>query len=170
MSSSFTRRSTVKAAAVAAGAVVVLGLGAAGATAHSDSTEELEVGGRPLSAALNGANEVNAAGAPNQGDLDANGAAKVTVNPGQNTLCVSLQVTGTDVIRGAHIHDQVAGKNGPVVVELLPAGQTFSTSFERCVTVERGLLDEIRKNPAEYYVNLHNAEFRAGAVRGQLSK
>ena len=167
MTLSSPRRATKQVFAAVAGAVLVIGLGAAGATADSTSADDA---GRPLSAVLSGANEVNEAGAPNQGDLNGNGSAKVTVNPGQNTLCVSLEVTGTDVIRGAHIHDAVAGQNGPIVVNLLPEGQTFSTSFERCVTVERGLLDEIRKNPAEYYVNLHNAEFPAGAVRGQLSK
>jgi hypothetical protein len=32
------------------------------------------------------------------------------------------------------------------------------------------LAKDILKDPADYYVNVHNAEYPAGALRGQLSK
>jgi hypothetical protein len=32
------------------------------------------------------------------------------------------------------------------------------------------VVTDLLANPAGYYVNVHNAEFRAGAIRGQLSK
>jgi hypothetical protein len=32
------------------------------------------------------------------------------------------------------------------------------------------LAKDILKNPADYYVNVHNEEYEAGALRGQLSK
>jgi hypothetical protein len=38
------------------------------------------------------------------------------------------------------------------------------------VEVDRAEAKEILKNPADYYVNVHNAEFPLGALRGQLSK
>jgi hypothetical protein len=38
------------------------------------------------------------------------------------------------------------------------------------VEVDRELALAILKHPADYYVNVHNAEFPAGAARGQLSK
>jgi hypothetical protein len=39
-----------------------------------------------------------------------------------------------------------------------------------CVEVDRELIKEIIQNPGDYYVNVHNADFGPGAVRGQLAK
>ena len=40
--------------------------------------------------------------------------------------------------------------------------------IEGCVPAAPALLEQIAANPAGYYVNLHNARFPAGAIRGQL--
>jgi hypothetical protein len=34
--------------------------------------------------------------------------------------------------------------------------------------VDSDLIKAIQANPSNYYVNVHNAEYSAGAVRGQL--
>jgi hypothetical protein len=36
--------------------------------------------------------------------------------------------------------------------------------------VSRQLIKELRKSPDQFYVNVHNADFPPGALRGQLSK
>jgi hypothetical protein len=67
----------------------------------------------------------------------------------------------------AHIHEAPAGQAGPVVVGLMPPTNGAASG---CVSVARELARDILMNPANYYVNVHNAEFPAGALRGQLSK
>ena len=76
-------------------------------------------------------------------------------------------MSGIAPATAAHIHEAPAGQAGPVVVPL--AAPTDGTS-SGCVTLEREELKEIAKNPDDYYVNVHNAEFPAGALRGQLGK
>ena len=39
-----------------------------------------------------------------------------------------------------------------------------------CAKADAAVVKDILQTPAGYYVNVHNAEFPAGAVRGQLSK
>lgn len=41
---------------------------------------------------------------------------------------------------------------------------------EGCVEAAADLLERIVADPESFYVNLHNAEFPAGAIRGQLAK
>jgi hypothetical protein len=118
-------------------------------------------GGRPFDTALLGANEV-----PGPGDPDGSGAAAVTVNPGQEEACFTLTVSDVEPILAAHIHRGTADVAGPVVVDLAP---TFvDGTATGCVTVERGLAREILRDPDGFYVNVHNASFPAGALRGQL--
>ena len=119
-------------------------------------------GGRPLATTLTGAEEV-----PGPGDPDGSGEAFVTLNPGQQQVCFQLSVSGIAPATAAHIHVGPVGVAGPVVVGLAPPTAGFSSG---CVSADRALINDILRNPEEYYVNVHNAEFPAGALRGQLSK
>jgi hypothetical protein len=38
-----------------------------------------------------------------------------------------------------------------------------------CDVIDDALLDEIRTNPAGFYVNIHTADFQNGAIRGQVA-
>jgi CHRD domain len=123
--------------------------------------------GRPLSTDLSGAEE-----APGPGDADATGAADLTLNQGQGEVCFDLswaQIDGTVV--AAHIHEAPAGVPGPIVVPLFEGALAGTDSASDCVDVEKSLVKDIRKHPADYYVNVHSTPgFEAGAIRGQLSK
>jgi CHRD domain len=118
--------------------------------------------GRPLSTTLTGAAEI-----PGPGDPDGSGTATLTVNPGLGQICYELTVSGIAPATAAHIHVGAAGVAGPVVVPLAPPTDGTSSG---CAEVSRELALAILKSPSDYYVNVHNAEFPAGAVRGQLSK
>lgn len=118
--------------------------------------------GRPFFTTLTGAAEV-----PGPGDPDGSGTAFLTLNQGQGEICFELTATGIEPATAAHIHVGTADVAGPVVVPLAPP---TSGSSSGCVSVDPVLIKEIRQFPENYYVNVHNAEFPAGAVRGQLSK
>jgi len=120
----------------------------------------LAQGGKPLSADLEGANEV-----PILGDPNGTGHATIRVNSGQGTVCYDITVANVDPIRAAHIHIGAAGVPGGIVVELPPVGGVLSG----CTTgVDRDLIKAIRSDPEAYYINVHNVPFPAGAARGQL--
>jgi hypothetical protein len=52
----------------------------------------------------------------------------------------------------------------------LPLTPPTTGSSEACVSAAQELVQAIIQNPENYYVNVHNAPFPGGAVRGQLSK
>ena len=129
----------------------------------------VSAGGRPFSTTLTGEAEVTAAGVPNQGDLDGEGTAHITLNQGQGEVCFELNVSGITLPAiGAHIHVGASTTTGPVVVGLTPPDADGHSSG--CVSADPDLIKAIRQNPENYYVNVHTTDFMPGAVRGQLSK
>ena len=119
-------------------------------------------GGRKLMTSLSGATEV-----PGPGDVDGTGMFNAKVNPGQTKVCYTLSVAKIATATMAHIHRGAAGVAGPVVVALKAPASGKSSA---CAMVTRELAKELLTNPAGFYVNVHNAAFPAGAVRGQLMK
>jgi hypothetical protein len=84
------------------------------------------------------------------------------------TVCVGLTVNGIGQASAAHIHRGGPDVAGPIVVDLgAPNAQGWSDS---CSVMEQALATEILGNPTGFYVNVHTAEFPAGAVRGQLAR
>lgn len=113
-------------------------------------------GGARRVTTLSGAEEVPPA------DPDGSGFARITLNYGQGQVCWEVSYEGIVAPGAAHIHSAPAGVNGPVVVPLSPIN--FG-----CAAVDQGLIKAIIQNPEMYYVNVHNADFPGGAIRGQLS-
>lgn len=113
------------------------------------------------------ANMTGAQEAPGPGDPDGSGQATIKINYGQGTLCWEIKVTGITLpATAAHIHDAPVGVPGPVFVGLSAPGSKGASSG--CASVDRTLLKAILDDPAGFYVNVHNADFPPGAVRGQL--
>lgn len=134
--------------------IFILGVAAGPATAAD--------GGRPFTTTMTGAQEV-----PNPGDPDGSGTASITLNQGEGIVCWELTVTGIAPATAAHIHRGAAGVPGGVVVPLSPPTNGSSSG---CASANPDLIKEIRKFPDRFYVNVHNAEYPAGALRGQLGK
>jgi len=117
---------------------------------------------RKVKATLSGAAEI-----PGPGDSDGTGTVTFMLNAGKNQICYELAVSNIGTATAAHIHSGGKDVAGPVVFMMTAPA---SGSSKDCGTLEREKILEILKSPGDYYVNVHNAEFPDGAVRGQLSK
>lgn len=115
---------------------------------------------RPLFTTLSGAAEV-----PGPGDPDGSGIAVLQVRPDAERICYTLNVKRVAPATAAHVHIGEAGTAGPVVIGLVPP---TDGSTRACTTADSSLLVAIVENPELYYINVHNGEYPAGAVRGQL--
>jgi hypothetical protein len=96
-----------------------------------------------------------------RGDPDGSGTAEVKINGTQ--VCWEIHATKVATLLAAHIHKGRPGVAGPVVV---PFGKTFKS--KGCTTAASSLTTAILRNPGAYYVNVHNAKYPGGALRGQL--
>ena len=131
-------------------------------------------GGRKFSTPMSGAEEFG--GSPpalGAGDPDGSATGSITVNVGQDRVCWEFtNVTNVAPVNRGHIHKAPAGANGGIVVDFFNVAAGTQGPLTGCTTTPLGkdLLTDIIQNPSAYYLNLHNADFPAGAVRGQLEK
>jgi hypothetical protein len=122
----------------------------------------------PLFAVLLGGNEISSeTGEAGAGDLNGRGSATVLLRG--TTVCFGITVNGIGTPTLAHIHNELPGKNGPIVVNLVPPTTGNPGASSGCVeNVDAGLVGDILRRSSAYYVNIHNEQFPAGALRGQL--
>jgi len=106
-------------------------------------------------------------GSPKPGDTDGSGSAEVNFEDAANRVCYNLTVSNIAPATMAHIHRGAAGASGPPVVTLEAPAKGMSKG---CVDSSKAVIDEIKANPAGFYVNVHNADFPGGAIRGQLAQ
>jgi hypothetical protein len=96
-----------------------------------------------------------------KGDPDGSGTAEVKING--TSVCWEIKVAKVGTIVAAHIHKGNAGVSGPVVV---PFGKTYKS--KACTSTTAAIAAAIKRSPGAYYVNVHNAKYPGGALRGQL--
>ena len=123
-------------------------------------------GERAFFAVMSGAKEVDESGDPGAGDPNGRGSFSATLDG--RTLCYGIQVKNIGDPIAAHIH--VGGRRtaGPVTQTLVHPEDGDPGSSSECVRLSRSLARQLRENPRRFYVNVHNVEYGAGAVRGQL--
>jgi hypothetical protein len=151
-----------------------LGVAVAGLAVIATVSPAVALGrGRPLSADLSGAAEV-----PGPGDPDGFGRADIRINAARGEVCYELAVKRITPSTSAAIHAAPAGAVGPDVVYLVPpsaevvlaSGEVIGGTSSGCTYVDSALARDIVRHPDQYYVNVQNAGFLEGAVRGQLSR
>ena len=103
---------------------------------------------------------------PGPGDPDGSGMARINVHHSKNRICYELRVEDIAPATVSHIHKGGRDVPGPIVVHLV--APTNGSSAACAENVDPVLIRDIHRNPENYYVNVHNAEFPPGAVRGQL--
>ena len=118
--------------------------------------------GPTFSADLAGATGTEAAG-----DADGRGRAVVHTRQGRDEVCMALAASGIGPVTSAHLHVGTVGGNGRVVATF---PELVAGSPARCVAVADEVIKTIRKDPAQFYVDVHTSEFPNGAIRGQLTK
>ena len=132
--------------------VAALGIGLALAAVAVGS------GGNKLGAQLRGTNEVPAAPASNRGRVE------ITLKPAAGKVCWEFFITKIDgKPLAAHIHKGRPGVSGPIFIAL---GKAFKS--KGCTSAAKKRIEAVEANPNAYYVNVHNAKFPAGVVRGTL--
>jgi hypothetical protein len=143
-----------------------------GATATL-STSAAYGGGPRLSSDLNGAAVV-----PGPGDPDGTGRADIRIRAARGEVCYEVSVEKITPSTWAAIHHAPAGAVGPEVVYMIPpspevvlsTGEVIGGYTSGCTYVDRAVAKDILRHPDQYYVNVQNAGFLDGAVRGQLGK
>lgn len=105
---------------------------------------------------LNGEQEAAAA------DADGHGFFTYTIDG--TTFCWTLSWQDIETPTAAHVHLAPRHVAGPVVIPLSVAANPGSG----CTTISADLAGGITAHPKAYYVNVHNATFPGGAIRGQL--
>jgi CHRD domain len=98
-----------------------------------------------------------------KGDPDGRGTAEIKITG--RRVCWEIKVARVQTIMAAHIHKGRPGTAGPVVV---PLGKVFKA--KGCTTTTAAIAAAIQKTPSAYYVNVHNAKYPGGALRGQLRR
>jgi hypothetical protein len=98
---------------------------------------------------------------------DADGHGFFSYSIDGTTFCWTLSWQDIAAPTAAHIHVGARHVAGPVVIPLDADGLP-GPDRSGCRTITTELAAAITADPGGYYANVHNADFPAGAIRGQL--
>ncbi len=100
-----------------------------------------------------------------RGAAHGSGDAIIAVH-GDSELCWRFaHLHGFADATAAHIHLGTKGHAGKIVVPLSTASRLH---HQGCVRVSPTVVKAIAADPSRYYVNVHSAQYPAGAIRAQL--
>lgn len=151
--------------------IAILGMSGSALAGHTNNV---------LEASLDGRQEVsNTKNNRISGDPNGRGEAYVFgIDGDPSTLCYVITVDKIQLVpvgegMAAHIHKGEAGSNGPVVAVLAGpedgnAADCLTEGLESSKFPAGPVVQEILTHPEDYYINVHNPDFPAGAIRGQL--
>jgi hypothetical protein len=104
-----------------------------------------------------------------KGDPDATGTAVLTLKSAQVCYVITPKKAGSTFSAG-HIHAGKKGVAGPPVIPLWAKPKKLrGGKLAGCASAKAADIAKVKAKPAGYYVNIHNAAYPSGAVRGQLT-
>ena len=139
---------------------IALGAVAIGLAATAQGQSGGSTANKVLFGTLKGTSETPA------GDTDGYGAASGVIDG--NRFCWAITVRNIATPNAAHIHKGKAGTAGEVVIPLAAPSGGDPGAESGCRSITSALASDLRKNPGNYYWNVHNSKYPGGAVRGQV--
>ena len=137
--------------------LIVAAVSLAGCSTYSNNAPSWMPGSNAIKVKLTGTEEVPPLSVPGTGE----GTFRVAEDGTVSGSVTTKDVAGTM----AHIHRGAKGTNGPVIVPLDKAGDTYSVPAGRKLTAEQ--IKDLKAGTL--YVNVHTAKNKGGEVRGQLN-
>jgi hypothetical protein len=98
-----------------------------------------------------------------KGSPSAHGIVNLTLSTAKRRVCWTFQLVGVSKPVVAHIHKGGARVSGPVFI---PLGKTYKA--KGCAAAPKAKIEAVESKPNAFYVNVHNAKYPGGVVRGQL--
>jgi hypothetical protein len=98
---------------------------------------------------------------------DGSASGTLTLDSETGEITWEFEYSGIATPTAMHIHQGAAGASGGVVVPLSVEGEDGKLTGSTSADPET--VQTILASPADYYVNIHNADHPPGAVRGQLA-
>jgi hypothetical protein len=98
---------------------------------------------------------------------DPDGHGFFTYSIDGTTFCWTLSWQDIETPTAAHVHVGARHVPGPVLIPLDVDGVP-GPDRSGCTTISAELAAAISADPGNYYANVHNATYPAGAIRGQL--